>query len=157
MPTLLVLYSVLTIPVRVAMRNCTMRDIQNISLQPSYLLVAMVIAVEARELSGGGGGLNLDPLLALSALCIDHRPGLGYNIEACVQSYSRTTVKGMDLGGNSANLHAFSTANYTYICSKLFRDLVILGLVPVSHPLYICSLEQECTVFPKNIGAISNF
>jgi len=38
--------------------------------------MAMVIAVEARELSGGG--LNLDPLLALSALCTEHRPGLGY-------------------------------------------------------------------------------
>jgi len=36
----------------------------------------MVIAVEARELSGGG--FNLDPLLALSAMCTEHRPGLGY-------------------------------------------------------------------------------
>ena len=35
------------------------------------------------------------------------------------------------------------------MCCKLFRDLVILGLVPVCHPLCICSLEQECTDFAK--------
>lgn len=45
------------------------------------------------------------------------------------------------------NLHAFSIANY--MCCKLLRDLVILGLVPASLLLYICSLEQECTNFPK--------
>jgi hypothetical protein len=56
-------------------------------------------------------------------------------------------VKGINLGGNGINLHAFSTVNY--MCCKLFRDLMILGLVPVCHLLYICSLEQECTNFPK--------
>jgi len=44
------------------------------------------------------------------------------------------------------NLHAFSTANY--MCCKLLRDMMILGLVRASHLLYI-SLEQECTKFPK--------
>ena len=76
MPTLILFYSVLTIPVRVALWNCSMRDLHNILLQTSYLLVAMVIAVETRELSGDD--LNLDPLLALSALCTEHRPGLRY-------------------------------------------------------------------------------
>lgn len=76
MLTLLVFYSVLTIPVCVALRNCSMSDLQNVSLQPSFVLVAMVIAVEAREVSGDS--LNHDPLLALSALCTEHRPGLGY-------------------------------------------------------------------------------
>jgi hypothetical protein len=124
-----------------------MRDLQNVSLQLSHVVVTVVIAFGAREWSGDG--LNLDPLLALSTLCTELRSVLQYRYRGMCTDTQQHNTQGMGLGGNSINLQAFSTADD--MCCHLFTNGGARCYLTCSQ--YLTCSTLPCTglhIFSKN-------
>lgn len=129
-------------------KYCSMRDHQHVSLQLSHVVVTVVFVIAARKWRGDG--LNLDPLLALSTLCTEHRWGPWYGYRGMCKVTQQQNTQGMSLGGNSINLHALSIASD--MCCHLFTNAGDTW-----------SQYLTCSTFPfaalhkfsKNLGPIS--